>query len=89
MLGRKVDDEDPVAAERRALADQRLALEDVKRQLLERVSAVQERETELRAAMTAIAAGKESPVLLPPVGDPQADRLAARAAALTERERAL
>lgn len=89
VLGRKVDDEDPVAAERRALADQRLALEDVKRQLLERVSAVQERETELRAAMTAIAAGKESPVLLPPVGDPQADRLAARAAALTERERAL
>jgi len=89
VLGRKVDGEDPVAAERRALGDQRVELEHLKRQLLERVAAVQERETELRAAMTAIAAGKVSPVLLPPVGDPAADRLASRAAALAERERAL
>jgi uncharacterized protein (DUF3084 family) len=89
VLGRKVDNEDPVAAERRALAEQRDALEDLKRELAARVAAVQERENELRAAMTAIAAGKESTVLLPAVGDPNADRLAARAAALAERERAL
>ncbi|HEY6076641.1 MAG TPA: hypothetical protein VIV36_07360, partial [Gaiella sp.] len=89
MLGRKVDSEDPVAAERRALVEQRVALEDLKRELAARVAAVQERENELRAAMTAIAAGKESTVLLPPVGDPDADRLAVRAAAVAERERAL
>jgi hypothetical protein len=39
--------------------------------------------------MAAIAAGKESTVLLPAVGDPEADRLAIRSAALAERERAL
>ena len=89
VRGRRVENEDPVAEERRALADQRAALEDLKRQLVERVAAVQERESELRAAMTAIAAGKEVGVALPPVGDPAADRLAVRSAALTERERAL
>ncbi len=89
LLGRKVDNEDPVAAERRALMEQRVALEDLKRELASRVAAVQERENELRAAMAAIAAGKESTVLLPAVGDPEADRLAVRAAALAERERAL
>ena len=89
MLGRKVDNEDPVAAERRALVEQRVALEDLKRELGARVAAVQERENELRAAMAAIAAGKESTVLLPAIGDPEADRLAVRAAALAERERAL
>lgn len=89
VLGRRLDNEDPLAEERRALADQRAALEDLKRQLVERVAAVQERESELRAAMAAIAAGKEAGIALPPVGDPAADRLAARAAALTERERAL
>ena len=89
MLGRKVDSEDPVAAERRALVEQRVALEDLKRELGARVAAVQERENELRAAMAAIAAGKESTILLPPVGDADADRLAVRAAAVAERERAL
>ena len=84
-----MDSEDPVAAERRALVEQRVALEDLKRELAARVSAVQERENELRAAMAAIAAGKESTVLLPPIGDPEADRLAVRTAALAERERAL
>jgi hypothetical protein len=89
VLGRKLENEDPVAEERRGLADQRAALEDLKRQLVERVQAVQERENELRAAMTAIAAGKETTIALPAVGDPEADRLAARSAALAERERAL
>jgi hypothetical protein len=89
VLGRKVDNEDPVAEERRALVEQRVALEDLKRELAARVAAVAERENELRAAMTAIAAGKESTVLLPPVGDGDADRLAMRTAALAERERAL
>jgi len=89
VLGRKIDSDDPVAEERRALAEQRAALEDLKRQLAERVKAVQERENELRAAMAAIAAGKETTVALPALGDPEADRLAARAAALAERERAL
>jgi hypothetical protein len=89
VRGRKLENEDPVAEERRALADQRAALEDLKRQLVERVQAVQERENELRAAMTAIAAGKETAIALPAVGDPEADRLAARSAALAERERAL
>ena len=84
-----MDSEDPVAAERRALVEQRVALEDLKRELAARVAAVQERENELRAAMTAIAAGKESTVLLPPVGDPDADRLPVSAAAVAERERAL
>ena len=89
VLGRKVDNEDPVAEERRALVEQRVALEDLKRELAARVAAVAERENELRAAMTAIAAGKESTVLLPAVGDADADRLAMRAAAVAERERAL
>ena len=84
-----MDSEDPVAAERRALVEQRVALEDLKRELAARVAAVQERENELRAAMTAVAAGKESGVRLPPVGDADADRLALRAAAVGERERAL
>jgi hypothetical protein len=84
-----VDSEDPVAAERRALVEQRVALEDLKRELAARVAAVQERENELRAAMAAIAAGKESTVLLPAVGDADADRLAVRAASVAERERAL
>jgi hypothetical protein len=89
VRGRKIEGDDPVAAERRALADQRAALEDLKRELAERVKAVQERENELRAAMAAIAAGKETTVALPALGDPEADRLAARAAALAERERAV
>lgn len=89
VLGRRPDIEDPLAEERRALGDQRAALDDLKRELVERVAAVQERESELRAAMAAIAAGQEAGIALPPIGDPAADRLAARAAALTERERAL
>ena len=57
VLGRRPDIEDPLAEERRALGDQRAALDDLKRELVERVAAVQERESELRAAMAAIAAG--------------------------------
>ena len=89
VLGRKLESEDPVADERRALVDQRAALEDLKRQLAERVAAVQERENELRAALAKVAAGSTPSVTLPAVGDPEADRLAARAATLGERERAL
>jgi uncharacterized protein (DUF3084 family) len=88
VRGRKLEGEDPVADERRALAEQRAALEDLKRQLAERVAAVQEREKELRAALAKVAGGVTPSVALPAVGDPEADRLAARAATLGERERA-
>lgn len=50
---------------------------------------VADRERELRAALAQVAAGKASGVALPAVVSPQADQLAARAAALAERERAL
>ncbi len=89
VLGRKAASEDPVADERQALMEQRAALEDLKRQLAERVAAVQAREHELRAALAQVQAGSASTVVLPPQGDPDADRLAARAAALGERERSL
>ena len=59
VLVRRVDsEEDPVAQERQALAEQRAALEALKRQLAERVSAVKEREEELRAAIARVAGGK-------------------------------
>lgn len=89
MLVRRPPSDDPVAQERSALADQRAALETLKRQLAERVAAVKEREDELRAAIAQVAAGKEPAVALPPRADPDAERLAARVLAITERERAL
>ena len=89
MLGRRVETEDALVQERRALAEQRAALEDLKRQLAERVTAVAERERELRAALAQVAAGKPAGVALPAVVAPEADQLAARAAALMERERLL
>jgi hypothetical protein len=89
VLTRRAESDDPVAAEREALAAQRAALEDLKRQLAERVNAVKERENELRAAIARVAAGKDAAIALPPVAGPDAERLAARTAALAERERAL
>ena len=89
VLARRPSSDDPVAQERAGLAEQRDALEALKRQLAERVAAVKEREEELRAAIARVAAGKQPSIALPPVVDPETDRLAARAAALAERERAL
>ena len=80
---------DPVAQERQALADQRSALDALRRQLAERIAAVKEREEELRSAIARVEAGKAPAVALPPRVDPSSDRLAARAAALAERERAV
>ena len=87
VLGRRVETDDALPQERLALAEQRVALEDLKRQLVERVAAVSERERELRAALAQVAAGKPAGVALPAVVSPQADQLASRAAALAERER--
>ena len=87
MLGRRVENDDALIRERETLAEQRAALDDLKRQLSERVAAVAERERELRAALAQVAAGKSPGVALPAVVSPEADRLAARAAALAERER--
>jgi DNA repair exonuclease SbcCD ATPase subunit len=90
VLVRRIDNEgDPVAQERQALADQRVALEALKRQLAERIAAVKEREDELRAAIARVEAGKAPAVALPPRVDPSSDRLATRAAAVAERERAV
>ena len=89
MLGRRVETDDALPQERLALAEQRVALEDLKRQLVERVAAVSERERELRAALAQVTAGKPSGVALPALVSPQADQLASRAAALAERERSL
>jgi hypothetical protein len=90
VLVRRVDSEDdPVARERQALADQRAALEALKRQLAERVTAVKEREEELRSAIARVESGKAPGVALPPRVDPDSDRIAARAAAVAERERAV
>ena len=89
MLGRRVETDDALVREREALAEQRAALDDLKRQLSDRVAAVAERERELRAALSQVAAGKAAGVALPALVSPEADKLAARAAALAERERAL
>lgn len=89
VLVRRVDSDDPVANERQALVEQRAALEELKRQLAERIAAVKQREDELRAAIARVAAGKEPGIALPPQASPDAERLAARAVALAERERAL
>jgi chromosome segregation ATPase len=89
VLVRRPESDDSVALEREALAGQRAALDDLKRQLAERVAAVKEREEELRAAIARVEAGKQPGVALPPLVEPNADRLAARAASLAERERAL
>ena len=85
---------DPIETEREALVEQRLALEDLRRQLTERVAAVQEREEELRAAIGQAAAGKAPTIVLPPrrASDPGADGRAAlerRARELDTRERDL
>jgi chromosome segregation ATPase len=89
VLVRRAENDDPVAQERQALAGQRAELEALKRQLAERVAAVKEREDELRAALARVAAGQAPGVRLPAQVDPNADRLAARAASLAERERAV
>ena len=89
VLARRAESDDPIAQERQALAGQRAELEALKRQLGERISAVKEREDELRAALARVAAGQAPGVRLPPQVDPNADRIALRAAALAERERAV
>ena len=89
MLGRRVETDDALVREREALAEQRAALDDLKRQLSDRVAAVAERERELRAALSQVAAGKAAGAALLALVPPEADRLTARAAALAERERAL
>ena len=89
MLVRRADSDDPVAQERQALAEQRAALETLKRQLAERVDAVKQREEELRAAIARVQAGQAPGVLLPQRVDPASERIANRAAALAERERAV
>ncbi len=72
--------------ERQALFEQRLALEELRAELAERVAAVLAREEELRAAIADVRAGREPGVTLPAVVP--IDH-AARARALDERERAL
>jgi len=89
VLVRRAANDDPIEVERQALADQRAELERLKRQLAERIDGVRQREEELRAAMGRLAAGQQVSVALPARVDPEADRLAARAAALAERERAV
>jgi hypothetical protein len=89
VLVRRDDSDEPAVQERQALAEQRAALEALKRQLAERIGAVQQREEELRAAIARVGAGQAPGVQLPPRVDPNSDRLANRAAALAERERAV
>lgn len=89
VLVRRPSSDDPIAQERQALAEQRVALEELKRQLAERVAAVKDREEELRAAIARVEAGEAPAVLLPPRVDPDSDRIATRAAAVSERERAV
>lgn len=81
-----------VEEEREALAQQRVALEDLRRELGERIAAVKEREDELRSALAEARNGATPTVRLPPVAtaDPGADaRLAARARELDARDREL
>ena len=87
---------DPIEAERRALADQRVALADLQQQLAARVAAVQARESELREAINRARSGVvskpgpgvesqlRSPSPLPPAGS---DESAAQLRELAERER--
>jgi hypothetical protein len=89
VLVRRPSSDDPAAQERQALVEQRSALEALKRQLADRVTAVQQREEELRAAIARVGKGQAAGVQLPPRVDPDSDRLANRAAALAERERAV
>jgi hypothetical protein len=89
VLVRRTDGNDHGAQERESLAAQRAALEDLKRELGERVAAVKQREDELRAALGRVASGKEPGIALPPQAGPDAERLAMRAASLLERERAV
>jgi hypothetical protein len=87
--------EEPGSAdeEREALREQRFALEDLKRQLAERVRSVQLREHELQQAIQDVAGGKAPPAAtrpLPPAPDEGARAaLAARSAELDRREREL
>ncbi len=74
--------------EREALRQQRLSLDELKRQLVERVQAVQDRERELQAAIAQTRRG--SPGAPSPAGRaPDEPEIAARATALDRREREL
>lgn len=76
-----------VEDEREALRRQGLALDELKRQLAERVQAVRERERELQQAIAAAGRGKV-PAAAPPPASSEAI-LAARAVELDRRERAV
>jgi hypothetical protein len=91
-FGRKRDDAGSVEDERDRLRLQRAELEDLKRELAERVAAVREREAELRAVIAngKGADGTAMPVpLLPTALGPDAGTLARRASELAAREEAL
>lgn len=86
MRRKRSDAPGTVDQERQALFEQRLALEELRAELAERVAAVQAREEELRAALADVRAGREPGVTLPAIVP--VDH-AARARALDEREQAL
>ena len=92
MLRRRIDDADSVEAERTALRDQWAAVDVLKRELTERVRAVEQRERELQAARQDAGAGRGQQVR--PVGAGSAEAAPAtdlerREAALTARARQL
>ncbi len=86
-----------IEEEREALRAQHAALEDLKRELAERIGAIREREVELHHALADVDTTKPRPVELPPstsaVSDAEADpgeealEAARREKALAERER--
>lgn len=78
-----------VEEERQALAEQRLALEALRAELVERVAAVHDREEELRGALADVRAGREPAVTLPPSPAGPPAEPTERSRALDERERAL
>jgi hypothetical protein len=92
-------EEPSIEEERRGLRAQHAALEDLKRQLAERVEAVRERELELHHVLAEAGSAQRAqptdlqraPLPAPPRADADENALAAqrREQALTERERAL
>ncbi len=79
---------DPVEAERQALVEQRIALEELRGELAERVASVQDRELELRAAI-AQAGGSPLPAAQLRAAGQDDVALDQRRAALDRREREL
>jgi DNA repair exonuclease SbcCD ATPase subunit len=89
VLRKRTDDPGSVEDERAALREQWHALDTLKRELTERVRAVEERERELQAALAQVRrdGGAAIGVVGAPVVAADADQLQRRAAALVERER--